>query len=125
MKTRNFKVRIHNLNLKKVFFLESATDQYSLRLKYTKYLVSLGYNFVRSHATSRNVKSYHFYPNALFKTRVSYYRQFPSRIRLGRNLHAEVNTKPKMLNPYMVLLEIIELPSKHKQKILQSGIRPV
>jgi hypothetical protein len=117
MITRNFKIRIHNLNLKKVVFLESSTDQHAVRAKYTKYLASLGYDYIRTYSTSRNIKSYHFYPTALFKTRRAYHRQHPNSI-FRRTPPVDVNVKPQLLNPYMVLLEIIEMSHKHKPSIL-------
>jgi hypothetical protein len=116
MPIRNFKIRIHNLTLKKTVFLDSG-NAHTVRQKWTKYLESLGYRFNRQHVSVRHVKSYTFYCERLFKGHGDFLRKTRKygRIRPARlSPDRSPSEPPRSDNPYLVFLEIIEL--NHSQK---------
>lgn len=115
MHPRNYKVRIHNLTLKKTVFLEANTTYNQLRVKYMRYMESLGYILARSGgSTAKNVKLHTYYSKKQFPTRKMYidsWKQYDDRY-----LTYDTNHRPVTRNPHVVIVEIIRFNHKHAPK---------
>ena len=122
MNSRNFKVRIENLNLKKTVFLETSAYSSDVMVKYRDMLNRLGYNYIRSNRQrGGKVHVYYFYPKAIFPTLKHYYAKFPRRrpvMVAVPGVRGRARWKPVSFqtNQYLVELHIVELNVKHPPK---------
>jgi hypothetical protein len=116
MTSRNFKVRIENLNLKKTVFLETAKHPSNLLNKYRDMLHSLGYQYLRG-ARKRGGKHqiYYFYSSKIFPTQRAYHKKFPrvQRVRVP-GARGRIAFTEQVVNEYLVELHIVQLTVKRR-----------